>query len=305
MKYLTFGIEIELTGISRENAAKVIANEFGTTARYVGAGYDAWVAKEPSGEVWKIVNDSSLKPEKKEGKRVVRAEENYRVEVVSPICKYDDIEKVQTIIRALRRAGAFANKSCGIHIHIGKEKFTAKTLRNLVNIMASKEDLIYRALKIDEYRAIRYCRKVNKNFLEKLNKTKPNTINALENLWYEGWEGNRTMHYHSSRYHGLNFHTVFQGKTIEFRLFNGTTHAGKIKSYIQFCMAICHQALIQKSASSKKTQTTNEKYTFRTWLLRLGLIGEEFETARFHLLSELEGDTAFRNGRPERIAAGQ
>ncbi|MPM76018.1 hypothetical protein SDC9_123013 [bioreactor metagenome] len=88
---------------------------------------------------------------------------------------------------------------------------------------------------------------------------------------------------------------MFQKGTVEFRLFNGTTHAGKIKAYIQLCMAISAQALNQRCASRTKTQTTNEKYTVRTWLLRLGLIGDEFKTAREHLLKPLEGCIAWRD----------
>ena len=82
---------------------------------------------------------------------------------------------------------------------------------------------------------------------------------------------------------------------MEFRLFNGTLHAGKIKAYIQFCLAIGAQALNQSCASRQKTQTTNEKYTFRTWLLRLGLNGDEFATARQHLLANLDGCIAWRD----------
>jgi phosphoribosylaminoimidazole carboxylase (NCAIR synthetase) len=82
---------------------------------------------------------------------------------------------------------------------------------------------------------------------------------------------------------------------VEFRLFNGTTHAGKIKSYIQLCLAISNQALSQKSASRQKTASSNEKYTFRTWLLRLGLIGNEFKTARLHLLEHLDGSIAWKD----------
>ena len=82
---------------------------------------------------------------------------------------------------------------------------------------------------------------------------------------------------------------------IEFRLFNSTLHAGEVKSAIQLCLAISHQALIQKSARHAKTQSDNEKYTFRTWLLRLGLIGDEFKTARHHLLKNLEGNIAWKD----------
>ena len=91
-------------------------------------------------------------------------------------------------------------------------------------------------------------------------------------------------------------------------MFNSTLHAGEVKSYIQLCLAISHQALIQKGASRTKTQSSNEKYTFRTWLLRLGLIGDEFKTARQHLLKNLDGNIAWRDpaqaeAQKERLAA--
>lgn len=78
-------------------------------------------------------------------------------------------------------------------------------------------------------------------------------------------------------------------------MFNSTLHAGEVKAYIQLCLAISHQALVQRGASRIKTQPENEKYTFRTWLLRLGLIGDEFKTARQHLLKNLEGNIAWRD----------
>jgi hypothetical protein len=93
----------------------------------------------------------------------------------------------------------------------------------------------------------------------------------------------------------LNLHSVFQKGTVEFRAFNGDLHAGKIKAYIQFCLAMTAQALNQRSASPTKTQSSNEKYTFRVWLLRLGMIGDEFKTARKHLLDHLEGCIAWKD----------
>ena len=119
-------------------------------------------------------------------------------------------------------------------------------------------------------------------------------MQEVERIWYDG-SSRSYEHYDDSRYHCLNLHSVFQKGTIEFRLFNGTLHAGKIKAYIQFCLAIGAQALNQSCASRKKTQTTNEKYTFRTWLLRLGLNGDEFVTARQHLLANLDGCIAWRD----------
>ena len=104
----------------------------------------------------------------------------------------------------------------------------------------------------------------------------------------------------------LNLHATFTKGTVEFRLFqfdkpaNGKQnglHAGQLKSYIQLCLALSQMAKKVKSASAKPQQTENPKYAMRTWLLRLGFIGDEFKTARDVFTNRFSGDTAFRNGR--------
>ena len=294
MKDQRFGIEIELTGLSRLRAAQVMAEYFGTPVSHDGGYYGIYSVLDGQSRRWKVMSDGSITTEKKEGRRIIPADSTYSVELVSPICKYEDIETIQEIVRKLRAAGAIANASCGIHVHVDASHHNANTLRNITNIMASKEDLIYKALQVNVARERRYCKKVEQSFLEELNRKKPKTLEQVSRIWYNGNDG-RHEHYHNSRYHCLNLHSVFQKGTIEFRLFNGTTHAGKIKAYIQFCLAISHQALTQRCASRIKTQSTNEKYTFRTWLLRLGLIGDEFKTARLHLLEHLEGCIAWKD----------
>ena len=289
-----FGIEIEMTGITRQRAAQAIAEYLGTTPQYDGGVYGAYSVPDNENRRWKLVCDGSIQCQKKVDNRKQAADREYSVEFVSPICKYEDIEKIQEMVRVLREAGAFCNKSCGIHIHINAAPFEAYQLRNLVNIIASKEDMVYRALQVDSGRESRYCKKIDPDFLEKLNRRKPNTRSELQDLWYNGRDGSH-QHYHDSRYHCLNLHSVFQKGTIEFRAFNGSIHAGKLKAYIQFCMAITAQAYNQRSASSIKTVSENEKYTFRVWLLRLGLIGDDFKTARQHLLDHLEGDIAWKS----------
>lgn len=299
MKNQAFGVEIELTGIERKRAAEVIADYFRTTEEHERGSYDPYEIKDQMRRTWKVMRDGSISPQRKFNGGVRAAGDEYRTEVVTPICNYEDIEKIQDIVRLLKAAGAIANKSCGIHVHIDASNHNEKTLRNLVNIFYSKQDLIYKALDVNKDRENSYCRKLNEGFVNEINTIKPKDMNDLANIWYRPYSGSRNIHYHDSRYHALNLHATFTKGTVEFRLFNGTTHAGKIKAYIQFCLAISNQALTQKSASSKKTETTNDKYTFRTWLLRLGLIGDEYKTCRTHLLANLEGDTAFRN----RIAA--
>ena len=297
MKTQNFGIEIELTGITRKDAAAVIASYFGTRSVYVGGSYHTYEALDNKGRHWKCMFDSSIKAQKKLGNRREAAGPEYKCEVVSPILSYEDINDLQEIVRALRKNGAIVNDSCGIHIHVDASKHNAKTLRNLINLTFQKEDLLYKALAIKANRA-GYCKKVNEKLLRDLNTKKPDTMAKLADIWYgeNTSEYVRNMHYNDTRYHGINLHATFTKGTVEFRLFNSTTHAGEIKAYIQFCLAVSHQALSQKSARTSRTQTDNEKYTFRCWMLRLGLIGDEFKTCRLHFLKHLTGNSAWRNG---------
>lgn len=290
MKKQNFGIEIEFNGISRETAANAIAKAFSWKTPKFETSYSTWYTTDNQGRKWKVVRDGS-----------VNGIDSHKCELVSPILQYNDIEQLQEIVRVLRKAGAKVDSSCGIHVHVDKANHDAKSLRNLINIVVSKEEMINNAFGVHGERLNRWCKPVRKTLVDAVNSKKPKTIAELGDLWYQGYE-DRYSHYSASRYHGLNLHNVWYAHTVEFRYFNSTLHAGKVKSYIQFCLAVSAQAIAQKSAKPTKTVSTNEKYTFRTWLLRLGLIGDEFKTARTHLLANLEGDIAFLNGRPERAA---
>ena len=302
MKKQTIGVEVEMNNIERSRAAKVTAEFFGTgrfedTARR--NGYCTWSAWDAQGREWKFQRDVSID-----------GPDSQKCELVTPILTYADMETLQELIRRLRRAGAKSDstRGCGVHIHIGAKGHTPQTLRNLANIMASHESLLAEALDLDHYRMRRYCRTVDPRFLEQLNRRKPTTMADLADIWYssQGASYGRSQHYNGSRYHMLNLHATFTKGTVEFRLFqfdapaNGRRnglHAGQLKNYIQLCLALSQMAKTVRTASPKPQQNENPKYAMRTWLLRLGFIGEEFETARDILTRRLSGDAAFRNGR--------
>jgi len=290
-----FGIEIEFTGITRNEAAKVAAEYLNGTVTDTGDYYDTKKITTADGRVWKIMSDGSISCQKRQGRQKVAATREFSVELVSPILTYqDDIETLQELVRRLRKAGAFTNNSCGIHIHLDGADHTARSIRNLVNIIASKNDLFYKALQIEPTR-MGYCKKMDEILVEKINRKKPKTLAQIESLWYEGYSESTTRHYHSSRYHFLNLHSFFNGNhTVELRGFNSELHAGKIRSYIVLSLALNRQALTQKCASAKKPQVENEKFAMRTYLNRIGFIGEEFANCREHLTTHLEGSAAWR-----------
>lgn len=302
MKKQTIGVEVEMNNIARDKAARIAAEFFGT-GRYENTaarnGYSTWSAWDADGREWKFQKDVSI-----------AGPDSEKCELVTPILTYADMELLQELIRQIRHAGAKsdATRGCGIHCHVGANGHTPQTLRNLANIMAGHESLLADALNLDRGRMNRYCRTVDPRFLEQLNKKKPKTMAQLADIWYtsNGANYGRTHHYNDSRYHMLNYHATFTHGTIEFRLFqfdapadgkkNGL-HAGQLKAYIQLCLALSQMAKEVRTASPKEQQKENPKYEMRTWLLRLGFIGDEFKTAREILTKRLAGDTAFRNGR--------
>lgn len=242
-----FGIEIEFTGITREKAARVAAEFLQGNYSEGGTYYDTKKVKALDGRVWKFMYDGSIKCQRKEGRRKVAAGKDYSVEMVSPILTYrEDIETLQELVRKLRKAGAFTNSSCGIHIHLDDSNHTPRSIRNFVNIIASKNDLFYKALQIAPER-MRYCKKMDSILVDKMNHKKPTTMRQIEDIWYEGYSESRGIHYHNSRYHFLNLHSFFTGNhTVELRGFNSELHAGKIRSYIVLALALNNQALTQK-----------------------------------------------------------
>ena len=89
---------------------------------------------------------------------------------------------------------------------------------------------------------------------------------------------------------------------IQFPWFKRKLADDEMKAFTHFVSALCRLSKEQKRASGKPTQTDNEKYTFRCFLLRLGFIGKEYKTERKVLLQNLIGSSAFRNIPEEEMA---
>jgi len=286
-----FGTEIEMTGITRSDAAQVIADYFGTSVRYIGTYYDTYGATDSKGRTWKCMSDGSIRCERKHNGRKVAASREYSCEMVTPILQYDDIEDLQNIVRKLVEKGALANDSCGIHVHVDGANHNAESLINLVNLFTGRQDLFYEALG-NEARATRWCQKASREMLDQM-RNGAHTMEALERVYYSsannGYRGGiNHEHYCDARYRGLNLHALYTKGTVEFRLFNGTTHAGKIKAYIQFCLAMSAWAINADKRPHFKDisdYTKEQKCAIMNRFLvrRLGLGGDEFKTARLHL----------------------
>ena len=286
-KTLKFGVEVE-TVFDRERAAYTLSQLWGTETEWVGGTYSTWVVKDPKGRKWKAMSDGSVRADwQRPGESC---------EVVTPLLGWDDLDLFRKAIDALKAAGAYANGTCGVHVHIDGRGLTPKTLRNLVNLVNSKEDMLTLALGITDDRRANWCLPTHQGFLRKLNAQKPGSMEEFERLWYGTQSGgNRHIHYDPSRYHLLNLHSLWQGKGVEFRAFNGTLDADDLIASVTLSAATVAAAESVEHASPTRTLTDNTSYTFRCWLLRLGLIGKEYSETRKILLQRLPGNAAWKN----------
>lgn len=296
LKNQLFGVEVEMTGITREKAARLVAGVLGTTPSHPESNcYHTRTIADQAARKWKIMRDSSITPIRNDD--TSEPLDEYRVEFVTPPLNYSDIELLQNIIRKLRENGAKAHSSCGIHIHVDGANHTAVSLRRLVNFMTARQDLIYEALQIGD-RESSWCHKLNKTLLDAMKKDKNLTKEKAEEIWYsranDGYCGGIDhQHYNSTRYHGVNLHSFFTKGTVEFRLFNSTLHVGKIKAYIQFCLAVSAWAITSQEKivfRSMDGYSPEQKVTIMRNILthRLGLYGDEFKTCRLHLMTPLK-----------------
>lgn len=278
MRDLRFGVEIETVGLSKPRLAQAIHSVVGGEI----TGTHTPCVIDPHGRQWCVKHDGSLS-----------GYENG--EVTTPPLTYSDLPTLQRVVRAIRVAGATVNSSCGLHIHVDASLFDGTALANLTKMVYANESYIMQALAVSDRRRNSYCKPCNDSVVNAVKTIKPTTKERFQQVW----RGNdpaltpamRNGHHGGDRYHGLNMTSLGSHGTIEFRYFNGTVHAGKIKAYIQLVLSLSAYALTCRRVKGDKRvyNAQSAKYDFRVVLLRLGMIGPEFRTAREFLLRLLPG----------------
>lgn len=303
----TFGVEIEMTGITREAAARVAATVIGGEVSYIGDGYGRWACVDPQGRKWQFASDGSI---------ITTGGRDTSCELETPPLTYSaDIEKLQELVRALRRAGAVTGcqYNCGIHVHVSGKGHTPQSIRNFANLFYANDALIRKSLGIRESgevggRSMDWCQPIEQGLVESFKGKE--TFEQLRDAWYRFYgylntERAIAEHYNSSRYHILNLHRFFStlgtpANTVEVRAFNSTLHAGVIRGYILLVLSMNASALTQKNIRPVKNPIMiagNEKFAMRTWLNRMGWTGEMFKNPHKLFIERLQGDAAWRFGR--------
>lgn len=255
--------------MNRKELVKRLEGHFRVKANYLGAPSFAYQL-ETEDETYTI---------DREGKIITALGEEVRLEKL--LTEYEKAEPKEIETEEIETGTANEIVVADFEATFPMEGHNGRTLRNLVNMIYSKQGLIKKALEIEKDL-------IGEDFIIGINEVKIETLEdfktALEDISEKSCPG-------------IEFD--FYDKTITFKFLQGEENTKKIKVYKQFVSILNENAKKLKYASAKVKPTDNEKYTFRTWLLRLGMIGEEYKLARKELLKNLSGNGAFRKVKPK------
>ncbi|WP_079913056.1 hypothetical protein [Paenibacillus sp. 32352] len=172
-----------------------------------------------------------------------------------------------------------------LEVTVDMDDHTGATLRNLANLIYSRQALIAKALGYSG------------NIIEE-----PFIAAIHELISYTNEKVKEKIVEVAYLCPGITYD--FDNNKLTFKFFTGELDADKVQAYTHFVALLNQTAKTLKYASSISKVTDNEKFTFRLFLIRLGMVGEEYKLARKILLSRLEGNSAFRNGvKPEKAVA--
>lgn len=278
-----FGVEIEGTGITQEQAAYTVAEATGGT---VALHDGRWKISTQEG-TWMVTTDTSVAAFDENGTSTTNR--LYMVEVVSPKLKYKSINTLLNVVRKLQLKGFSTNASCGLHVHIDVSEASREAgslLLNLLNLTYTYQDLFYAAFAPESNR-MHYCKKLDESMLQQLNADNDShKLSCIREHWYKDYQDP-----HRSRYQMLNLHSYFMGKGVEFRLFNGTLHAGIIRSNILFCLGLVNLAsrIHHLSLRALDRNDITDRNKMRRLLDDMGIIlnDSEMQNPRHHILSRL------------------
>lgn len=291
LKSLRYGVELEMVGIDPTTAARALQSVVGGTVTPNDSYLGGFAVTMSDGRSWKAVRDGSL-----------HDATGRSCEVVSPILTWTDMDSVQAIVRALRAAGGRVNGSCGMHVHVDGAAFKSAPVkvRNLMALAYRWESVAVNVARVLQNRQ-EWCKTLDAPLVERFRGLRTSaSVDDVARAWYGFGQTRGSGHYDHSRYRWINVHALFDKGTIEFRLFNGTLHAGHVKANVLFALGMAACALYMRSISfvgQTNTRTLADgrrnvsAHDTRCFIVQvLCLVGDEFKPYRGHLTKFIAGE---------------
>ena len=182
--------------------------------------------------------------------------------------------KEEPVLETITETETVETEPINLEIGLPLEGYDGRSLRNLLHMIYSKQPLIKKALNLD-------TDLVSKEVINALNQQPMTTLEHFQNALA------------GKSCPGIDFD--FNKGAITFKLGRDGDDSEKVEAATQLLELInINVRRLQRNVAAKVKATDNEKYTFRTWLLRLGMIGDDYRLARRVLLQNLPGNSAFR-----------
>ena len=246
MRWKKYGVEMDMTGITRKAVAEILAEQFDTKVVFCLSdnGYNV---PDQNQRLWRILPSDSIKAERYNGEKVVGANYMYQVKLLSPFLYENEFPMLEKALEQMELRGAIVNDSTKINLLLDVSCIEnwEKYQTNLENLYESKGELFQKALDIPFSQVA-------------------DTSQGKEN--------------------GI----------ISFPYFKSTLNKKELLSDIQFAQIVSSFAENNRTVSQKKSENQNDKFMMRTWLVRAGMVGEEYKFARKMLTKKLEGNSAWQ-----------
>lgn len=246
MRWKKYGIEMDMTGITRKAVAEILAEQFDTKVVFCLSdnGYNV---PDQNQRLWRILPSDSIKAEKYNGEKVVGANYMYQVKLLSPFLYENEFPMLEKALEQLELRGAIVNDSTKMNLLLDVSCIEnwEKYQTNLENLYESKGELFQKALDIPFSQVA-------------------DTSQGKEN------------------------------GVISFPYFKSTLNKKELLSDIQFAQIVSSFVENNRTVSQKKSENQNDKFMMRTWLVRAGMVGEEYKFARKILTQNLEGNSAWQ-----------
>lgn len=244
MRWKKYGVEMDMTGITRKAVAEILAEQFDTKVVFwlSDNGYNV---PDQNQRLWRILPSDSIKAEKYSGEKVVGANYMYQVKLLSPFLYENEFPMLEKALEQLELKGTIVNDSTKINLllEVSCIENWEKYQTNLQNLYESKGVLFQKALDIP--------------------------FSQVADIRQE------------------------KG-VISFPYFKSTLNKKELLSDIQFAQIVSSFAENNRTVSQKKSENQNDKFMMRTWLVRAGMVGEEYKFARKMLTKNLEGNSAWQ-----------
>jgi hypothetical protein len=179
------------------------------------------------------------------------------IEIRSPrLSGFKGEQLIRFITNRLDKYCAKVNRSCGLHIHLDTADVVSVIhLRNLWALYLAFEDVLFSLLPPSR-RGNRYCLALRRYFHAQEILESP-TRERLEEIWYRARDSEevsklKVIKSHSSRYIGLNLHSLFHANHAEIRYHSGTTDPEKILQWVNL-----HALLFDKAKKAEATRLIN------------------------------------------------